>query len=281
MKRIRNLNPDRIREVIDLAEFIGLEYQTSGKINPERIAWKKNISFSYGSYKEGFDGLLQYKNHRFHIYINLERVRHPSFPRSRFTFAHELGHYFIDEHRNELKSGNNLYHPSKCEYQSDLHVEKEADLFASHLLMPNFLFERRIKMWSIYSGLTLIKKISSSFSTSLTSTAIRFAHENLISCGVFKWNPSGELAWYWLSDDLFRKCSGSCKTKIGLLGTLSASYQAFHQKHKAISKGRDVYSNQASSLTSFFPFVPSQLNLKLNEDAIKLGDWGVLTFVYK
>src|ERR1035438_576059 len=48
--------------------------------------------------------------------------------------------HFIDEHRNGLASGRVLAHPSKCEYESDLEVEMEADTFASNLLMPQARF---------------------------------------------------------------------------------------------------------------------------------------------
>src|SRR5207247_1657430 len=91
---------------------------------------------SFGRYGDAFDGLLEHRSGRFHVYANLDRVEREDSPRARFTLAHELGHYFIDEHRNALAAGLALSHPSFCDFESDLPVEKEADHFASNLLMP-------------------------------------------------------------------------------------------------------------------------------------------------
>jgi hypothetical protein len=56
-----------------------------------------------------------YLKGRFHIYCNLDRENLPSSPRARFTLSHELGHYFIDEHQNNLASGQVRPHPSAAE----------------------------------------------------------------------------------------------------------------------------------------------------------------------
>lgn len=280
MAKTIQLPPDRIREIAEIAGFIGVEYAIGAKVSPKEIAWKNNISFSYGNYRESFDGLLQYYNNHFHIFINLDSILDSSYPRARFTFAHELGHYFLDEHRNSLSSGRSLFHPSKAEYQSDLIVEKEADTFASFLLMPNEWFEKRVKFWSVHSGLQLVQKISNSFGTSLTSTAIRMAQENVLYCGVIKWGTDGTLSWYWLSDDFYELQLGSCKPHINSVGIESASYKALNQTHQYREDGTGIYSAKCS-LSAFFPFASGTNNKKIREDAIKLGAFGYLTFLVK
>ena len=57
-------------------------------------------------------GMLEHRGGRpacwsggWHIYCNLDCVGQKDSPRARFTLAHELGHYYIDEHRNALVAG--------------------------------------------------------------------------------------------------------------------------------------------------------------------------------
>src|SRR5258706_8422087 len=49
--------------------------------------------------------------------------------------AYEIGHFFIDEHRNALASGQPP-HPSFPNHPTENLAEQEANLFSSHLLMP-------------------------------------------------------------------------------------------------------------------------------------------------
>src|ERR1700748_3499337 len=127
-------------ELSELAESIVEYYCPEGIVNPAQIAEMKGISYSYGDYGDAFDGLIEQENTSFHIFINTKNFP-ADHPRSRFTFAHELGHYFIDEHRNALLSGRTPSHPSYTDFSSKNPVELEADHFASSLLLP----ERRIK----------------------------------------------------------------------------------------------------------------------------------------
>lgn len=61
----------------------------------------------------------------------------------RFTLAHELGHYFIDQHRRGLEEGKVRSHGSVVEFESELPIEQEADTFAASLLMPR----ERFSLW--------------------------------------------------------------------------------------------------------------------------------------
>jgi Zn-dependent peptidase ImmA (M78 family) len=125
-----------------LAEEISNYYFPEGIIYPEKIAADSGITFSYGNYGDAFDGLIECLSHEFHIYVNIDRLVHSQTTRARFTFAHELGHYFIDHHRNALKIGRSPSHCSKTGFVSRNLAEREADFFASCLLLP----ETRFKM---------------------------------------------------------------------------------------------------------------------------------------
>src|SRR4051812_29011550 len=99
------MNPSDYRrlELKELAESISVEYFPNELFVPGIVATDNHISYSYGNYEDAFDGLLEHRFGKFHIYLNVDRVER-NHPRMRYTFSHELAHYFIDEHRNALKS---------------------------------------------------------------------------------------------------------------------------------------------------------------------------------
>jgi Zn-dependent peptidase ImmA (M78 family) len=122
----------------ELASSIADFHFPRGVINPEIIAEKNNITYSYGNYDDSFDGLIEFRNNKFHIYINVDRLGHAYTERARFTFAHELGHFFIDSHRNSLKLGQSPSHCSFTGFVNNNKAERQADYFASCLLLPEY-----------------------------------------------------------------------------------------------------------------------------------------------
>jgi len=107
-----------------------------GFIDPNLIAASQGLKYSLNDYKEAFDGLLENKNGKFHIYINSANQGHIHRPRVRFSFAHELGHYLIPEHYKALCNPNMKPQPSFQTFNTDNKYEVEADYFAACLLMP-------------------------------------------------------------------------------------------------------------------------------------------------
>lgn len=123
----------------------------------------------YGSY---FDGMLVWDNPLFHIHLNAAKGNTTETKKGRFTLAHELGHYFIDAHREGMRRGLLQPHPSNGALVHSEKMEAEADYFASSLLMPrerlrNFTARRKF-------SLDIIREISEEFQVSLTSAALRF-----------------------------------------------------------------------------------------------------------
>ena len=91
----------------------------------------------------------------------------------RFSIAHELGHYFLDGHAEQLLPNPDSVHASRAGFASDDRIEREADYFASGLLMPTALFEREMRRRD--DGLDAIIELSELCLSSLTATAIRYA----------------------------------------------------------------------------------------------------------
>lgn len=194
-----NSSLDAYTEIRELAEFISDEYFPSSVVQPNEILENEGIRLIYGDFNTSFDGLLECREQRFYTYCNLSGVNDKSNPRVRFTLAHEAGHYFIDHHRNALKSGLAPAHPSFCEYRTDSIIENEADTFASHLLMPTQRFKEDAK--SLTKGFEAIRILSGQYKTSLTSTALRYIDLAMDNAVLIKWNKNHQLSWRRHSDD--------------------------------------------------------------------------------
>lgn len=188
----------RKKELSDLAEFIANEYFVDTFICPYKLAKIYKISYTFEEYGNAFDGLLEHRSGKFHIYLNSRKAKHIYEPRVRFTLAHELGHYLIDEHRNALKSGLSPSHPSFTNFSSDNEVELEADFFASSLLIPKSrllkdVFRRKFSF-------NLIDELATKYQTSITATLIKFAsignHPIMIVCSIDE-----KIKWFKYSDD--------------------------------------------------------------------------------
>jgi len=192
------LSDTKKKEISELAEFIADSYCQDNLVNPELIARKENIFFSYNDYGDYFDGLIEHLDDVFHIYINIGRLGHPYTTRSRYTFGHELGHYFLDEHRNALASGEVPAHSSFTNFKSEIYTEWEADYFSACLLMPEKHFKRHCVRRKF--SFELLDELSKKYQTSLTSTAIRFADLGnhplmIVYC------EDNRIKWYWYSED--------------------------------------------------------------------------------
>lgn len=92
----------------------------------------------------------------------------------RFTVAHELGHYFLPGHPAELFANGATVHHSHSGFVSGERVERQADYFATALLMPERLFRAALRAERT-AGFRAIEALSSTCKTSITATAIRFA----------------------------------------------------------------------------------------------------------
>ena len=191
------LSKNREVELSELAESIADFYFPDSIITPEIIANEIGITYSHGDYGTSFDGLIEQEGGHFHIFINT-RNNYINSARSRFTFAHELGHYFIDEHRSALLNGKTPSHPSYTNFSSKNLVELEADFFASSLLLP----ETRIRKDCFKKpfNFKLIEELRLKYQTSVTATVIKLMtidkHPIMLVCSV-----AGKIRWFRYSHD--------------------------------------------------------------------------------
>lgn len=182
----------------ELASSISDYYFPDSQIDPIVLAEKKRITYSFGNYGDAFDGLLEQENRDFHIFINIDKLGHAYSERARFTFGHELGHYFIDDHRNALLNGLSPSHCSLTGFKSKNKAERQADFFSSCLLMPELRFKRYCKGNKF--EFRIIQELAKKFGTSISATALRFCSiGNQPIMVVYSYDNS--IKWYWSSDD--------------------------------------------------------------------------------
>ncbi len=143
-----------------------------------------------------FDGQLEYhpKQRLFLLFYNT-RYDNPQagdhHPRTRFSIAHELGHFFLEQHRAYyLRGGKPL--PSHSEFATPVIMEREADAFASGLLLPSHLVRPLVNLGEPTAE--LIDDLASSFRTSRISTAIRTVQLSDFPCALVGLRD-GVIAW--------------------------------------------------------------------------------------
>lgn len=127
--------------------------------------------------------------------------RSGNYGRDRFSIAHELGHW-------ELHRGKSF----KCRVDdpsqnlfSDTTLEKEADRYASHLLMPSYLFTPVIKNIK-WPSIPDLDEIADLFKTSVLATTFRLVKVDklplIVACyikGKLKWRIAATHIPYSLS----------------------------------------------------------------------------------
>ena len=243
------------REVVKDHGFVALP------VNPKTIAAKKDIMVLALSPKSpGISGVLMKVGDDFSIGYSTS-INNVGF--ENFTIAHELGHYFLDGHVDALLQGGTHY--SKSGFVSNEVHEKEADLFASELLMPEFLMRPAIKKGG--SGFGVIRRLAEEGQTSIVATAIRYA--KLADDPVAVILSEGQhVRWCFMSDSL-KDCRGVYGLAKGNLLPPQSASGVFNQQKDNVTDGKRV--EDFTSLRTWFERAPE---IEIQEDVVGLGHYG-------
>lgn len=142
---------------------------TSLPVDPRKIAEKLNIEIQqFPPSMDEISGCLMKYEDSFAIGLSTA-IKSEGF--QNFTIAHELGHYYIDGHPEALLS--NSVHYSKSYDSKGDKFEREADLFASELLMPWWLIQNILIG---ENSMKTVKQIAFECITSLTASAIKLVN---------------------------------------------------------------------------------------------------------
>jgi hypothetical protein len=274
--RYTELSLPRRQWIADLAEAAFAEAGGTLPVQPMSLIEEYGITFSTGDYGNAFDGMLEHSGKRFHIYCNVRDTDYPGSTRARFTVGHELGHYFIDEHRNALASGRTPAHGSFIDNSGSSIIETEANTFSSQFLMPRRNFQEA--MLRERPGLQGLLNISSTFSTSAQATAIRYVEECQTPCTAVMFRP-GKRPWPAISPEL--KKLGYQYVKAPEISELPDGFAAKQAFVASAPTGLSAIFEAPSTATYWFDRVAptSPRNCVIVEQAVRLSQHGVLALL--
>lgn len=268
------LQLSRRLELAELAEaVVEMHSPQGGAVSLDKILKENGIKLHTGEYAENFDAVLVPGTPDFHIHLNLRKVNgNPKSPRARFSIAHELGHFFIDEHRTKILESTP--EPSVCGLfdGNECNEEHEADHFAANLIMPPARFKAAIS--SSWTPLTTIRMLADVFNSSMTATAIQFLNHVSDRSMVIRWKPDGEMAW-----------------AIPGKGYKAEGYQTVMFKNREklpfdsasarVIAGKAAHDSGVLDMATVFLNVAldGTRNLLLTEEAIALGEYGFMTIL--
>lgn len=149
--------------------FLKKEGITALPVDPFAIAESREIMVEGKPENvDGVSGMLLRHGNNFGI---VYATHIPSTGFQRFSVSHELGHYFLPGHVDQvIKDG---IHVSHAGFVTNDPYELEADHFAAGLLMPETPFRKAMDRYD--PGLDAIDAVAELCLTSRTATAIRFA----------------------------------------------------------------------------------------------------------
>lgn len=190
----------------------------------------------------------------------------------RFTVAHELGHYFIPGHAEQLFPNGDGLHQSRSGFVSNELIERQADHFASSLLMPESLFKQAMRCCE--QGLPAIQTLADTCKTSLTATAIRYAKFSDDPVAVVV--STGTQIDYCVMSDTIRELKGLTWIKKGDPVPADTATVEFNGDPDNVSGAETAEGS--SYLDDWFDGAP---RVQMNEDVIGLGSYGkTLTVLY-
>ena len=138
----------------------------------EEIVQQRGIKLLSYDFKDNVSGILLLENGEATIGYN----RNESRVRSRFTIAHELGHFMLHKDNNDLfvdREFKVLFRSSSSE--GTQRIEIEANNFAACILMPENLLREEIAMLEVVDE-DAIKDLAKKFDVSTIAMSIRIAN---------------------------------------------------------------------------------------------------------
>ena len=229
------------------------------------LSMKNIMLFPKDSFADGVSGMLIRVDSDYSIAYST-CYRNPGF--ERFSIAHEIGHYFLEGHPYYDING---LHKSNAGFISQDQYEKEADIFASGLLMPEDLFKDH--MGDFPEGLEGIIGMAELCQTSLTATAIRYT--GLTSKKVIAvLSTDGIINFCAVSEKVFLMKNKEIPKKGCPVPKNTATANLFKDKTRIINRERDSMDADLSD------WLELERSKNATEEVIGLGRYGkVLTVI--
>ena len=136
-----------------------LETKSVGEIpalSLKAVAESESVKYLLKPYAGGWDGVLAFKGEQRAILVNTSI---DYLPRHNFTFAHELGHYFLEHQPSDIFDGHPAIRCTAADFESEGKIQEvQANRFAVEFLMPEERF--RLDMVGAPIDFDLIKSLS-------------------------------------------------------------------------------------------------------------------------
>jgi IrrE N-terminal-like domain len=181
-------------EMPELAEHLLREagQLTDAPTNPTALLDYLNLQFAMidlaallPGQKKQPRGVLSYSDRIVGVDVSLSTNAR----RARFTTMHEIGHYVLPNHQNDLY----ICDEQDLSFEAKIETEKEANTFAAELLFKGDRFTRQANDFEVAPE--SIKTLALRYDASFESTARRFVERNARACSlaVFAPAPSGSV----------------------------------------------------------------------------------------
>jgi Zn-dependent peptidase ImmA (M78 family) len=181
----------------------------------------------------------------------------------RFSIAHELGHYFLSGHPEEIEKAGGR-HESRCNFTEMSSIELEADHFASGLLMPSHLVQQFLRKRAC--DLESVIELSGESACSLTAAAIRMSECSKIPVAVIV--SHGDKVVYCFMSESFKG--------LGKLTYLRKSSPLPQGETLEFNRDQDnvLCLQRAEGETSLEDWFDGSHRIKLREEVMGLGKTG-------
>ena len=236
-------------------------------VDPIRIAELKGITVQAApSHMTGFSGMLAQWDTNFGIMYSTH-IENDGF--RRFSIAHELGHYFMAGHVEQVLAKG--AHTSQAGFGSRDPYEQEADFFAAALLMPMRLIKPIFAGQE--DGMASIKFLARECETSLTASAVRYARMSTSAVAVVL-SQNGAIDFCLFSDAI-----KEAKVRWPRAGTPVPSGTLTYRFGK---DPRNVaQASEASESIDLMDWFDGESSHVISEEVIGLGTYGkILTVLY-
>lgn len=157
-------------------------------IDLEAIAWSLGAAVDYEPL-DGCEALIVGSNNNAVIVVNSES----SDERKRFSISHEIGHWHHHRGKTLFCANGDVGNPGN----SSLNPERQADDFASDLILPNYMIVpvlNRIRRITLSS----VREVANQFKASVTATFIKIVKSGDFPIVLVCHNTAGR-RWSWPS----------------------------------------------------------------------------------
>lgn len=156
-------------------------------INVEGIAGALNIGVESTVLPEEISGVLDTSNPQEPVILLNTNQK---LKRKRFSLAHELGHYVLHHREGKVHVDKTVFFRNDIPNKEDRRMEREANVFASELLMPENLVRKSFSsicsgeiLYSQWDQDELPSEMAEQFQVSLSAMVIRLRELRLIPNG--------------------------------------------------------------------------------------------------